>query len=381
MPASPDVVEVALGDRSYRIHVGANVLETAGRLLAPVLRQKRVAVVTDENVAARHLPALAASLDSAAIAHESITLPAGERVKSFGHLETLLDRLLELRIERGDAVVALGGGVIGDLAGFAASVLRRGVDVVQAPTTLLAQVDSSVGGKTAINTRWGKNLVGAFHQPRLVLADTAVLETLPERDMRAGYAEVVKYALIDRPDFFAWLEANGARVISGDAGAARHAVVTSCRAKARIVSADERETGARALLNLGHTFAHALEAEAARGGGLSHGEAVAVGLVKAFELSCRLGLCGAGEVDRVRRHVADAGLPTAVAALPGLGGVRPEALLEHMRQDKKVRGGRLTFVLCEGIGRAFVASDVEEDAVIAVLREDPPARRGGPPPG
>jgi len=370
MQTGPDVVDVALGDRGYRIHVGADVLETAGQLLAPVLRRGRVAVVTDENVAARHLATFTAALDSSSITHDSITLPAGEHVKSFAHFEALLDRLVGLRIERGDAVVAFGGGVIGDLAGFAASVLRRGVDVIQVPTTLLAQVDSSVGGKTAINTRRGKNLVGTFHQPRLVLADTSVLRTLPRREMRAGYAEVVKYGLIDRPDFFAWLEANGARVVSGDVEATRHAVVASCRAKARIVSADEREAGSRALLNLGHTFAHALEAEAAYESRLSHGEAVAIGMVKAFELSSRLGFCAAGEVARVRRHIADAGLPTAVASIPGFGTVRPETLLEHMRQDKKVRGGRLTFVLARGIGRAFIASGVEEEAVIALLGED-----------
>lgn len=370
MQTGTDVVDVALGDRGYRIHVGADVLETAGQLLAPVLRRRRVAVVTDENVAARHLAAFTAALDSSSIAHDSITLPAGEHVKSFAHFEALLDRLVGLRIERDDAVVAFGGGVIGDLAGFAASVLRRGVDVIQVPTTLLAQVDSSVGGKTAINTRRGKNLVGTFHQPRLVLADTSVLETLPRREMRAGYAEVVKYGLIDSPDFFAWLEANGARVVAGDAEATRHAVVASCRAKARIVSADEREAGSRALLNLGHTFAHALEAEAAYEGRLSHGEAVAIGMVKAFELSSRLGFCAAGEAARVRRHIADAGLPTAVASIPGFDAVRPETLLEHMRQDKKVRGGRLTFVLAKGIGRAFIASGVEEEAVVALLEED-----------
>ena len=374
MQTSPDVVEVALGDRSYRIHIGANVLEMAGQLLAPVLRQKRVAVVTDENVAARHLPTFVASLDSSSISYESITLPVGEHVKSFEHLETLLDHLLELEIERDDAIVALGGGVIGDLAGFAASILRRGIDVIQVPTTLLSQVDSSVGGKTAINTRWGKNLIGTFHQPKLVLADTAVLETLPERDTRAGYAEVVKYGLIDQPGFFAWLEANGSRVISGDAEATRHAVVTSCRTKARIVSADERDADSRALLNLGHTFAHALEAEGAYEGRLLHGEAVAIGMVKAFELSCRLGFCAVQELARVRRHIADAGLPTTITSIPGFDDVRPETLLEHMRQDKKVRGGgRLTFVLSEGIGQAFVTSDVEEEAVIAVLGEGLPA--------
>ena len=365
-----DVVEVSIGERSYRIHVGADVLAGAGDLLEAVLQRKRVAVVTDENVASLHHALLAASLDSSGIEHDMIALPAGEHVKNFDHLEMLLDRLLDKRVERGDAIIALGGGVIGDLAGFAASILRRGVDVIQAPTTLLAQVDSSVGGKTGINTRFGKNLVGAFHQPKLVLADTQTLATLSERDMRAGYAEVVKYGLIDQPDFFSWLEANGARVLAGDAEAVRYAVVTCCQAKARIVSADERETGVRALLNLGHTFAHALEAEVAYEGRLLHGEAVAIGMLMAFDLSVRLGLCPPEDAARARHHIADVGLPTATTSVPEFGDVRPDALIARMRQDKKVRDRRLTFVLTRGIGKAFTTSDVDEQAVIAMLGDD-----------
>ena len=370
METTPNTVDVSLGERSYQIHVGTDILIEAGKLLEPVLQQKRVVVVSDENVIALHHARLADSLESSGIEHNSIALPAGEHVKSFQHLEMLLDRLLEMRIERGDAIVALGGGVIGDLAGFAASILRRGVDVIQAPTTLLAQVDSSVGGKTAINTRFGKNLIGTFHQPKLVLADTETLATLPDRDMRSGYAEVLKYGLIDQPDFFGWLEANGARVISRDPEATRHAVVTSCQAKARVVSADERENGSRALLNLGHTFAHALEAEVAYEGRLTHGEAVAIGIVMAFDLSTSLGLCPAEDAARVRRHIAGIGLPTSATSVPGLESIRPETLVGHMRQDKKVRGQRLTFILCHGIGQAFVTSDVDEQAVIAMLGEE-----------
>ncbi len=370
MKTTPDVVEVSLGDRSYNIHVGAGLLIEAGALVRSAIQQPRVVIVSDENVAALHYARLAESLSTTAIEAELITVPAGEHAKSFEHLESLLDRLLELRVERGDAIIALGGGVIGDLAGFAASILRRGIDVIQAPTTLLAQVDSSVGGKTAINTRFGKNLVGSFHQPRMVLADTDVLATLPERELRAGYAEVVKYGLIDQPEFFGWLEKNGTHVLSGDPDATRHAVITSCRSKAEIVSADERETGSRALLNLGHTFAHALEAEVAYEGRLMHGEAVAIGIVMAFDLSTRLGLCPADDAARVRRHFNDVGLPVTAASIPGLESVRPQVLVDHMRQDKKVRGGRLTFILARGIGQAFITADVDEQTVITALEED-----------
>jgi 3-dehydroquinate synthase len=281
-------------------------------------------------------------------------------------LGELLDRLLDLGTERATTVVAIGGGVIGDLAGFAAAVALRGVDYVQIPTTLLAQVDSAIGGKTGINTRHGKNLVGAFHQPRLVLSDTAVLASLPPRELRAGYAEVVKYGLIDRPDFFAWLEAHGRRLLAGDASAQQYAILESCRAKSAVVAADERETGARGLLNLGHTFGHALEAACGYGGELLHGEAVALGMVLAFELSVRLGFCPAADAERVRAHLADFGLPTSPRMVRPEG-FATETLLAAMDHDKKARGGRPRFVLARGIGRAFTGAQVETTEIEALL--------------
>jgi len=362
----PARVEVALGDRAYDILVGEGLIGDAGRWLAPVLRRPRVVIVTDEIVAALHLPALKQALDGAGIRHDSVVLPPGEATKDFAALAGLMDAILDTRIDRNTTIVALGGGVVGDIAGFAAAIALRGLDFVQIPTTLLAQVDSSVGGKTAINTRHGKNLIGAFHQPRLVLADTGCLATLPARQLLAGYAEVVKYGLIDDPGFFAWLERNGAALLAGDRPALRHAVVSSCRAKAAIVAADERETGARALLNLGHTFGHAFEAEGGYGGGLLHGEAVAVGMVLAFDLSVRLGLCPAADAERVRDHLASVGLPTRVAAGNVLG-TSTDILIDRMRQDKKSRDGDITFILARGIGRAFVADDVRIEPVRALL--------------
>jgi len=357
---------VDLGPRSYDILVGDGLLARAGAHMAPVLQQKRALVVTDRVVAGLHLEALQRSLSDAGIAHGAIILDPGEGTKDFVHLQWLLDRMLELKIERSTTVVALGGGVVGDLAGLAASIVLRGVDFVQIPTTLLAQVDSSVGGKTGVNTAAGKNLVGTFHQPRLVLADTGVLGTLPRRALRAGYAEVVKYGLIDDPEFFGWLERHGEGVIAGDAAARRQAVLKSCAAKASIVAADEREAGQRALLNLGHTFAHALEAEAGYSDGLLHGEAVAIGLGLAFRLSARLGLCAFTEATRVERHLASVGLP---GGPPELRDARwtAERLLAHMAQDKKVKDGKLVFVLARGIGRAFLARDVDPADVRAVL--------------
>jgi len=374
-----DVVNVALGERAYDIVIGPDVLVAAADHIAPILSAgHKVAIVTDETVARLHLPTLAASLDAADIAHTDIVLPAGEASKSFHHLERLIDDLLEARIERGDAVIALGGGVVGDLAGFAAAILRRGVDVIQAPTTLLSQVDSSVGGKTAINTRFGKNLVGAFHQPRLVLADIAVLDSLPGRDLRAGYAEAVKYGLIDDVELFAWFEANADALLAGDRDLRAHAVVASCRAKARIVAADEREHGNRALLNLGHTFGHALEAEMGYGDGLLHGEGVSIGLRMAFDLSARLGLCQAADARRVAEHLKGCGLPTGLGDIPGgaqisgaqVSGWNAAKLLDHMRQDKKVVGGALTFILAHGIGRSFITRDIAEDDVTALLVDE-----------
>lgn len=357
---------VALGDRSYDILVGDDLLASAGRHMAPLLRQQRVFIVTDTIIADLHLATLERALDEAGIAFEAIVLPPGEQTKDFAHLQSLTERLLEMKAERRSTLIALGGGVIGDLTGFAASVLLRGVDFIQIPTTLLAQVDSSVGGKTGINTRQGKNLVGAFHQPRLVLADTATLSTLPRRQLLAGYAEVVKYGLINDLDFFTWLEGHGTGVIEGDPDARRHAVLRSCTAKAAVVAEDERETGARALLNLGHTFAHAIEAETGYSGEFLHGEAVAIGMVMAFDLSAQLNLCPAEEAARMRRHLAAIGLPTGLEAA-GMRAWSVENLLQHMHRDKKVKDGRIAFVLTRGIGRAFVSEEVDLSEVEALL--------------
>ncbi len=357
---------VALGERSYDILVGNDLIAEAGRHMAPVLRRKRVFVITDTTVAELHLAALERALDQAGIAYEAVVLPPGERTKDFEHLETLVERLLEIGVERDDALVALGGGVIGDVTGFAAAILLRGVDFVQIPTTLLAQVDSSVGGKTGINSKHGKNLIGCFHQPRLVLADIDVLSTLPRRELLAGYAEVVKYGLVYDPDFFTWLEGNGTSLIEGNPGARRHAVLTGCAAKAAVVAEDEREAGTRALLNLGHTFGHAIEAETAYSGEFLHGEAVAVGLVMAFDLSARLGLCPAEDAARVRRHLAAVGLSTGLDATGGRVW-SASSLLAHMARDKKVKDGRIVFVLARGIGRAFLSDQVDPADVEALL--------------
>lgn len=361
-----ETLHVGLAERSYDILVGDDLLSQAGQHIAPVLRNKRTFIVTDETVAGLHLATLERALDDAGIAAEALVLPPGEQTKDFSHLETLSERLLVMKVERSSTLIALGGGVIGDLTGFAAATLLRGIDFVQIPTTLLAQVDSSVGGKTGINTRQGKNLVGSFHQPRLVLADTGVLSTLPRRQLLAGYAEIAKYGLIGDPDFFAWLEGHGSAVIDGDPAARRHAVKTSCAAKAAVVAIDEREAGARALLNLGHTFAHALEAETGYGDELLHGEAVAIGMVMAFDLSARLRLCPSEDAARARRHLAAIGLPTGLDA----GGGRfwdPANLIDHMGRDKKVSGGRIAFVLTHGIGQAFLCDNVDLAEVEALL--------------
>jgi 3-dehydroquinate synthase len=363
-----DTLRVELGARGYDILVGEGLLATAGQHIAPLAGGRRVFVVTDEHVAKAHLAALERSLEAAGVAYEALVLPPGEGTKDFDHLESLIDRLLAMRLERRSLLVAFGGGVIGDLTGFAAAILLRGLDFVQIPTTLLAQVDSSVGGKTGINTPRGKNLVGSFHQPRLVLADTGVLATLPKRELLAGYAEVVKYGLINDPEFFHWLETHGLAIVEGDPAARRHAIYTSCAAKAAIVAADERESGVRALLNLGHTFGHALEAEIGYDDRLLHGEAVAIGLVLAFELSAGLGLCPAADAAAVRRHLAAVGLPTELEAVPGVVW-SVAALIDHMGRDKKVRDGQVSFVLVRGIGEAFMASDVSLDDVAALLTD------------
>lgn len=359
-------VRVELADRSYDIIIGAGLLESAGDSIRPALSRPRTVVVTDEHVADTHLAAFQDSCAAAGIETSAIVLKPGEGTKSFGNLETLLSDLVDRQVGRDDVITALGGGVIGDLTGFAAAILRRGVDFIQAPTTLLAQVDSSVGGKTAINVPQGKNLIGAFHQPKLVLADVATLDTLPRREVLAGYAEVVKYGLLGDRAFFDWLEVNGADVVDGDRAARIEAVARSCAAKARTVAADERESGERALLNLGHTFGHALEAEGGYDGTILHGEAVAIGMIQAFELSARLGLCPGQDVTRVRRHFEAVGLPVSPADR-GLDGAAPERLLEHMGQDKKVRDGQLTFIMVRGIGDAFVTRDIAAPDVLNYL--------------
>lgn len=365
--SEPSIVRIELGARSYDIEIGAGLIAQAG---ARVRRfATRAAVVTDANVAALHLDALMRSLVAADVEAHAIVLPAGEGQKSFAGLQDLCGRLLDLGVERKDVIVALGGGVIGDLAGFAAGVLKRGVDFVQVPTTLLAQVDSSVGGKTAIDTPQGKNLIGLFHQPRAVIADLDVLATLPARQMRAGYAEIVKYGLIDDSDFFAWCEANGAKALAQDRAALLHAVRASIEAKARIVAEDERESGARALLNLGHTFAHALETSAGYDETLLHGEAVAAGMALAFRLSARLGLCSAEEARRVSAHLESAGLVCDMRRLAG-GPFVPARLIETMLHDKKSEGGRMTLILARGIGRAFVQKNAPEAAVRALLEAE-----------
>ncbi len=351
------IVDVALGDRSYEIRIEAGLLDRAGELLAPYARNGRLVVVSDEQVWAAQGERLRASrLDIT-----PLLVPAGEESKSWGRLAELSERLLALGVERSDHILAFGGGMVGDLAGFAAAIMKRGCAFVQVPTTLLAQVDSSVGGKTAINAAGGKNMIGAFHQPAAVLIDPTTLDTLPPREVRAGYAEVVKYGLIGDPDFFAWCEANGAALLAGDAEARLFAIETSVRAKARIVAEDERETtGRRALLNLGHTFGHAVEAE----GGFSallHGEAVALGMALAFRFSAERGLCPPGDAERVVAHLDVVGLPTRL----DLG--TPASLIEHMKSDKKASGGRIPFILARGIGQAFVDKNVELAEVEAFL--------------
>jgi 3-dehydroquinate synthase len=363
----PIAVPVALGDRSYDIVIGAGQLASLGRRIRALRPGAKAAIVTDETVAGHYLAATEAALAAAGIATASVTVPAGEGSKTFPVFETVCEALIAARIERGDLVIALGGGVVGDLAGFAAAVMRRGLDYVQVPTTLLAQVDSSVGGKTAIDSRRGKNLIGAFHQPVLVVADTALLDTLPAREFRAGYAEVAKYGLIADADFFAWLDANWQQVFAG--GAARdHAIAVSCRMKAAIVARDERETGERALLNLGHTFGHALEGAAGFSSRLLHGEAISLGIVLAFAFSVRLGLLPAAAAARVERHFAAVGLPTHLRSIAG-GPPEPDQLMELIAQDKKVRRGKLTFILAREIGDCFVASDVEAADVRSFLVE------------
>ena len=361
----PSVVRVALDTRAYDIVIGRGLLANFGDRIKTVRSGARVAIVTDETVAKFHLAAAEAALKSSGIDSARIVVPAGEGSKNYATFEKICEAIIAARVERNDLVIALGGGVIGDLAGFAASCVRRGLDYVQIPTTLLAQVDSSVGGKTGINSRQGKNLIGAFHQPVLVIADTALLDTLPKREFRAGYAEIAKYGLLGDATFFAWLEKNWQDVFAG--GSAReHAIAVCCRAKAGIVTRDERETGERALLNLGHTFGHALEAGCGFSDRLLHGEAVALGMALAFEFSSHKGLIPASEVARAAAHLAAVGLPTQLKHVPG-GAPGADILMDLIAQDKKVRRGTLTFILVRGIGRAFVENNVDAAEVRAFL--------------
>ncbi|MCK1339363.1 3-dehydroquinate synthase [Bradyrhizobium sp. LB1.3] len=369
--SDPVNVEVALGDRAYDIVIGRGVLASLGERVARLRPGVRTAIVTDRTVAKYWLEPAEASLAAAGIPTSRIVVEEGEISKTYAGLEKVSEALIAAKIERNDLVVALGGGVVGDLAGFAAAILRRGVDFVQVPTSLLAQVDSSVGGKTGINSPQGKNLLGAFHQPVLVVADTAVLDTLSPRQFRAGYAEVAKYGVLGDEAFFTWLENNHSDISRG--GAAReHAIATSCRAKAGVVSRDERETGERALLNLGHTFGHALEAATGFSDRLFHGEGVAIGMTLAAQLSARLGMIGEADAARVERHLIEAGLPTRLQDIAGFaqeGLADADALMALMSQDKKVERGKLTFILLEAVGRAVIAKDVEPAPVRDFLKD------------
>ncbi|MBR0804546.1 3-dehydroquinate synthase [Bradyrhizobium japonicum] len=369
--SDPVNVDVALGDRAYDIVIGRGVLASLGERVARLRPGVRTAIVTDRTVAKHWLEPTEASLASAGIPTSRIVVEEGEISKTYAGLEKVSEALIAAKIERNDLVIALGGGVVGDLAGFAAAILRRGVDFVQVPTSLLAQVDSSVGGKTGINSPQGKNLLGAFHQPVLVIADTAVLDTLSPRQFRAGYAEVAKYGVLGDEAFFTWLEKNHSDIFKG--GSAReHAIATSCRAKAGIVSRDERETGERALLNLGHTFGHALEAATGFSDRLFHGEGVSIGMTLAAQFSAKLGMIGEADAARVERHLIEAGLPTRLQDIAGFaqeGLADADALMALMAQDKKVKRGKLTFILLEAVGRAVIAKDVEPAPVRDFLKE------------
>ncbi|MGX1103325.1 MULTISPECIES: 3-dehydroquinate synthase [Bradyrhizobium] len=358
-------VDVALGDRAYDIVIGRDVLQSLGERVAALRPGVRTAIVTDRTVAKHWLEPTEASLAAAGVPTSRIVVEEGEGSKSYATLTEVSEALIAAKIERNDLVIALGGGVVGDLAGFAAAILRRGVDFVQVPTSLLAQVDSSVGGKTGINSPQGKNLIGAFHQPVLVIADTSVLDTLSPRQFRAGYAEVAKYGILGDEAFFAWLEKNHTDIFAGGAGR-EHAIATSCRAKAGVVSRDERETGERALLNLGHTFGHALEAATGFSDRLFHGEGVAVGMVLAAEFSAQLGMISSDDAGRIAHHLSAVGLPTRLQDIAGFaqeGLADADALLALMAQDKKVKRGKLTFILLEAVGRAVIANNVEPQPV------------------
>jgi 3-dehydroquinate synthase len=371
--SDPTIVQVKLGARSYDIVIGRGIIASLGARVAALRPGAKTFIVTDENVARHVLPAAEAALQLAGLKSDRIVVPPGEGSKSFPVFEQVCEAIIGSRIERGDLVIALGGGVIGDLAGFAAAAVRRGLDYVQVPTTLLAQVDSSVGGKTAIDSRHGKNLVGSFHQPILVVADSALLDALPQREFRAGYAEVAKYGLLGDAAFFAWLEANWKDIFAGGtasgSSAREHAIAVSCRAKAAIVARDERETGDRQLLNLGHTFGHALEAACGFSDRLLHGEAISIGMALAFGFSAaRQGLVSKAEAERAIRHLAAVGLPTRIKDIPG-SPLAIDQLLELIAQDKKIKRGKLTFILVRGIGEAFIETSVDHAEVRAFLSE------------
>ncbi len=363
-------IDVGLGTRTYPVMVGSGLLARAGELIAPLLKRRRVTVVVDATVNALHGAALQTALHAAGLSASVVEIPPGEHAKSFEGLADLSDRLLALELDRGDMIVAFGGGVVGDLAGFAAAIFKRGIDFIQIPTTLLAQVDSSVGGKTAIDTPRGKNLIGAFHQPRLVLADLDVLSTLPDRQMRAGYAEVIKYGMLGDFGFFEWLETHVPAVLAREPQALGEAIARSVQMKAEIVGEDERETGGRrALLNLGHTFGHALEAETGFDEALLHGEGVALGCALAFRFSARQGLCPGQDAERAAAAIGAAGLPSRLEDIDG-GPFSADRLLAHMAQDKKAEGGKLNFILVHALGQAFTARDVDAAAVRSFLIEE-----------
>jgi 3-dehydroquinate synthase len=365
-------LNVDLGQRSYDIVSGEELLQHAGSLIYPLLASKRVILITDKNVKKYWLKTVEKSLNEAGIDFFCIVLDYGEQIKDFANVEVLTGQLLDAQVERSTTLIALGGGVVGDLVGFCAAITLRGLDFIQIPTTLLAQVDSSVGGKTGVNVSQGKNLLGAFHQPRLVLADISTLNTLPARDLRSGYAEIVKYGLIDNKDFFSWLEINGQGVIGIDVKAdqknRRHAILSSCKIKADIVSADETEKGNRALLNMGHTFGHALEAKAGYSGALTHGESISIGMSMAFDLSVRMGICPCEDRDRIKKHLELCGLPIGLNKL-NVDSWSSSKLLDFMYQDKKVSGGKLTFILAHGIGKPIITNDINIDDLTAILNE------------
>jgi len=362
-------LRIDLKENSYDIIIEHGLLSNLGTLISQKFVKPKTFIVTDDNISVHWLEQTLESLSAQGISPKVLEVPAGENTKSFINLEKIIDQLLESKVDRGSLLIALGGGVIGDLAGFAGAVTLRGIKVVQVPTTLLSQVDSSVGGKTGINVRQGKNLVGSFYQPSLVAIDTQVLKTLPPRQLFAGYAEVVKYGLIKDCSFFDWLELNGKKVLEGDKLAQQFAIFTSCRIKAEIVEADEKEQDLRAILNFGHTFGHALEAEAGYDGNLLHGEAVSIGMVMAIELSKNLGHLSGQDAGRAVEYIRSIGLPTNINSIEGSNSWHPDGLIQHMQHDKKVSNGQLRFVLIKGIGEAYLTADVEKKQVFGVLEK------------